>query len=322
MGPGIRNYRLLRCGTARCSVSRMRMRSVALLFLSFLLLVSKVWPQQKKAKNDDGTQLLPPGNGRELVISSCDTSCHNLKVIVSARKSRADWAKNVNDMIQRGAPVFPEEIEPMTTYLSEVFGATVPQPGKASSASSHKDQRPKPMDDPGSPKGRPKDSLKPARPEKKPPKERSKAPPSPQLYWNPTAPKDSAIGFLPPKPLLRPGLLATSITSYSAASFLSEREATKNLQLPNGYAKNLVLSACTPCHALEMTTTQRLNRAQWDSVVSEMVALGAHLRNDQVAMIVEYLARNFGDGSASPPREKRSSKTSSAASPMPHSTYR
>ena len=72
------------------------------------------------------TELLPPGKGRELVLDSC-TTCHNLRVVVQARLSREAWAKAVNDMIQRGAPVFPEEIEPMTDYLSKAFAPAVPK---------------------------------------------------------------------------------------------------------------------------------------------------------------------------------------------------
>lgn len=80
----------------------------------------------QKIKDEGWAELLPPGEGRDLVLSSC-ASCHNLKSVVDARKSRDAWAKSINDMIQRGAPVFPEEIGPMTAYLSKAFGADVPK---------------------------------------------------------------------------------------------------------------------------------------------------------------------------------------------------
>ena len=79
------------------------------------------------AKKDEGwSQLLPPGEGKQAVLDSC-TTCHNLKVVVHARLSQAAWTKDVNDMIQRGAPLFPEEIEPITAYLSKAFGPDVPK---------------------------------------------------------------------------------------------------------------------------------------------------------------------------------------------------
>lgn len=110
------------------------MRNIVLYFLSVLLILSAALAQGQKAKDEAWAELLPPGDGRGLVLNSC-ASCHNLKMVVLARKSRADWARSVNDMIQRGAPVFPEEIEPMTAYLSKAFGTAVPNPVNVNTAS-------------------------------------------------------------------------------------------------------------------------------------------------------------------------------------------
>ena len=82
--------------------------------------------QSDKAKDEGWSDLLPPGDARQPVMESC-TSCHNLKVVVLARKNRADWGKAINDMIQRGAQLFPEEIEPITNYLVKVCGPDVPK---------------------------------------------------------------------------------------------------------------------------------------------------------------------------------------------------
>lgn len=87
-----------------------------------LLILYSLFAQNKK---DEGwSDLLPPGAGRELVLNSC-SSCHNLKVVVHARLNRAAWTKSINDMIQRGAPVFTEDIDPITSYLCTAFGPAV-----------------------------------------------------------------------------------------------------------------------------------------------------------------------------------------------------
>lgn len=80
----------------------------------------------QKAKDEGWSELLPPGEGRDLVLTSC-MNCHNLKVVVHARKNRADWDKSINDMIQRSAPIFLEEIEPIAVYLTSAFGSDVPK---------------------------------------------------------------------------------------------------------------------------------------------------------------------------------------------------
>src|SRR5262245_22780045 len=97
-----------------------------------LLFVAAAWMfsiapiESQNAKDEGWSQLLPPGEGRDLVITSF-TTCHNAKVVVHARKHRDDWTKSVGDMIQRGAPIFPEEIDPITNYLAKAFGQNVPK---------------------------------------------------------------------------------------------------------------------------------------------------------------------------------------------------
>jgi hypothetical protein len=93
--------------------------------LLLILVVAAAFLVQAQQRGDVWTDLLPPGNGHGAVVASC-TGCHSLKVIVTARRSPSDWAATVNDMIQRGAPVFPDEIESMTSFLAKSFALTVP----------------------------------------------------------------------------------------------------------------------------------------------------------------------------------------------------
>jgi hypothetical protein len=103
------------------------MHQNVLRLIAILLLTTAALAQSKRAKDEGWPDLMPPGEGRDLVMASCAT-CHNLKVVVHGRMNRDAWMKTINDMIQRGAPVFPEEIDPMAAYLSGVFGAAVPKP--------------------------------------------------------------------------------------------------------------------------------------------------------------------------------------------------
>ena len=100
------------------------MRNSSLLLL--ILLTIPAFPQSDKVKDDGWSDLLPAGDGRQTLLDSC-ASCHNLKVVVDARKSRAGWSKAINDMVQRGAQLFPEEIEPLTAYLFKFYGPDVPK---------------------------------------------------------------------------------------------------------------------------------------------------------------------------------------------------
>ena len=102
------------------------MRTILGMLVAVCLLLPALSGQNKKVKDEGWSDLLPPGEGRVLVLDSC-SSCHNVKVIVHARLSRGGWTKSVNDMIQRGAPLFAEEIDPITNYLFAAFGPDVPK---------------------------------------------------------------------------------------------------------------------------------------------------------------------------------------------------
>lgn len=66
-------------------------------------------------------QELPPGEGRPLVLETC-VQCHDLRPIVSQRKPGPAWRRTVNEMVWRGAPLFPGEAEAVAGYLAAAFG--------------------------------------------------------------------------------------------------------------------------------------------------------------------------------------------------------
>lgn len=61
-------------------------------------------------------------NGPALVAELC-TKCHNLDEVVSLRQDRDAWEDTVNSMVARGAPIFPDEVDVIINYLSEVYPA-------------------------------------------------------------------------------------------------------------------------------------------------------------------------------------------------------
>jgi polyhydroxyalkanoate synthesis regulator phasin len=63
---------------------------------------------------------LPDGPGKPVVERSC-ASCHALKVIVSKKATKDEWAKTVNDMVNRGAQLSDDEIDMVIDYLSANF---------------------------------------------------------------------------------------------------------------------------------------------------------------------------------------------------------
>lgn len=64
--------------------------------------------------------------------------------------------------------------------------------------------------------------------------------------------------------------------------------------LPPGPARKTVERVCGTCHELNVVTDKKLERAQWQDIVNEMIGFGAKLSKGQVTDVVNYLAKNFG----------------------------
>jgi mono/diheme cytochrome c family protein len=73
---------------------------------------------------------MPAGSGRALILESC-IQCHDLRAVVSQRKSETAWRRTVDEMIWRGAALKPGEAEVIARYLATSFSAA-----RASSAAS------------------------------------------------------------------------------------------------------------------------------------------------------------------------------------------
>lgn len=90
--------------------------------------------------------------------------------------------------------------------------------------------------------------------------------------------------------------LPASVAKAVAANAVATRGVPKvgafaPLVLPAGGAKALVEKTCgTGCHSVEVVTSQRMNAAEWNSVVQGMVARGAQASDAEVEVIVGYLA--------------------------------
>ncbi|MBV9305176.1 MAG: helix-hairpin-helix domain-containing protein [Acidobacteriaceae bacterium] len=70
--------------------------------------------------------------------------------------------------------------------------------------------------------------------------------------------------------------------------------AVADSELPEGKGKDAVENTCTDCHSLQRITSQRLNEEGWNGIVREMIENGASINPDDVKVIVNYLAKNFG----------------------------
>lgn len=83
-------------------------------------------------------------------------------------------------------------------------------------------------------------------------------------------------------------LLITTATAAAAFAFVQEAS------LPEGEGKKILETACTACHDLDVVTKSRMTKEDWEAEVRIMIASGAELKEDQIPLLVDYLAKNFG----------------------------
>jgi hypothetical protein len=63
--------------------------------------------------------------------------------------------------------------------------------------------------------------------------------------------------------------------------------------LPDGEGKAVMLNICTMCHDLQRVRTRRATIEGWKELLDEMIFEGAPLPDDQIPVLLTYLARNF-----------------------------
>jgi hypothetical protein len=64
---------------------------------------------------------LPPGPMQQKVTTAC-TECHESRIILQQRLSKAAWAKEVDKMIKWGAIVAPSDRDALVEYFGTNFG--------------------------------------------------------------------------------------------------------------------------------------------------------------------------------------------------------
>lgn len=60
-------------------------------------------------------------------------------------------------------------------------------------------------------------------------------------------------------------------------------------------AKTLFEDICTSCHTLDRVERQRLTKEEWAGTIKGMVDEGAAVTDEEFSIIVDYLAKNFGE---------------------------
>lgn len=94
------------------------------------------WPVAPiSAQEPEPPRTLAPGKGVELTTTRC-VICHDAQHITRAKLSREEWDFNIRNMIERGAPIAPDEIPVILEYLATYYNrdTAAPAPDAAEAA--------------------------------------------------------------------------------------------------------------------------------------------------------------------------------------------
>jgi hypothetical protein len=75
--------------------------------------------------SSDSSGQLPAGAMQEKAGEACST-CHEARIIVQQRLSKAAWTKEVDKMVKWGAEVDPKDRDALIDYFSANFGPEQP----------------------------------------------------------------------------------------------------------------------------------------------------------------------------------------------------
>jgi competence protein ComEA len=91
--------------------------------------------------------------------------------------------------------------------------------------------------------------------------------------------------------------MKTTILLIMAACLALAADDEDAKKLPDGPGKDAVVKACFSCHGAGNFRKARLTKDEWSDQVADMVDRGAQATDAEVASIIDYLARNFGQDS-------------------------
>jgi len=89
---------------------------------SFLIVCILQAPVAPVPAHDPDPAPLPPGEGREAVVSMC-TPCHGVAVVASVRKTPLAWVSTIETMRGKGAKGTDEQALAAADYLGKTFPA-------------------------------------------------------------------------------------------------------------------------------------------------------------------------------------------------------
>src|SRR5258708_25516239 len=77
--------------------------------------------------------------------------------------------------------------------------------------------------------------------------------------------------------------------------------AQNDTTLPDGPGKAIVQRMCVGCHKVKVIASKHATKDQWSTIVQQMVSRGADGTDEEIDIVVDYLATHFPPLKTEPP---------------------
>ena len=96
---------------------------------------------------------------------------------------------------------------------------------------------------------------------------------------------------------VRVGLSVAMMVLMLAGLVIGGIQTAQAQDLPEGKGKDIVENVCSQCHGLKQVTDSARTSDEWKDLVNEMIGNGAQLDDEQIPIVIDYLAKSFPKGS-------------------------
>jgi hypothetical protein len=84
------------------------------------------------------------------------------------------------------------------------------------------------------------------------------------------------------------------VAAVTAALAIAATARNEGSQRAKDRGRELVEDVCTYCHNLDRLRGQELSREEWRGLTKGMISEGAPVTDEELSMILDYLAKNYG----------------------------
>jgi hypothetical protein len=93
-------------------------------------------------------------------------------------------------------------------------------------------------------------------------------------------------------------LVIAAVMALASPATAQRGGGSKQVNLPKGPVRQVILKSCTTCHGLDAYAKYALDRNGWQKMIESMKTKGAVITDDDASLLLDYLVDTFGPNSA------------------------